>query len=106
MNSFDIAMKSRVHLSLSYTPPEIEVRRSIWQHCLKTVPAEAKDIDVGKTIDFLVTAKLNGREIANAVNTARTLARFDGAPLKLSHIETVLDVRHAFDQSLKSDGLF
>ncbi|KAI6084612.1 P-loop containing nucleoside triphosphate hydrolase protein [Hypoxylon rubiginosum] len=106
VNSFDIAMKSRVHLSLSYTPPEIEVRRSIWQHCLKTVPAEAKDIDVGKTIDFLVTAKLNGREIANAVNTARTLARFDGAPLKLSHIETVLDVRHAFDQSLKSDGLF
>ncbi|KAI1780194.1 P-loop containing nucleoside triphosphate hydrolase protein [Hypoxylon cercidicola] len=105
VNSFDIAMKSRIHLSLSYTPPEMEVRRSIWQHCLKTVPAEANEIDVGKTIDFLVTAQLNGREIANAVNTARTLARFDGAPLRLDHLDTVLQVRHAFDQSLQSGGL-
>ncbi|KAI1759196.1 P-loop containing nucleoside triphosphate hydrolase protein [Hypoxylon sp. FL1150] len=106
VNSFDIAMKSRIHLSLSYTPPEIEVRRSIWQHCLKMVPTETKDIDVGKAIGFLVTAKLNGREIANAVNTARTLARFDNVPLRLSHIETVLDVRHAFDQSLNNANLF
>ncbi|XXG94863.1 hypothetical protein Hte_001122 [Hypoxylon texense] len=102
VNSFDIAMKSRIHLSLSYTPPETEVRRSIWQHCLERLPAQAKDIDVAKTIDFLVTAKLNGREIANSVNTARTLARFDGAPLKLNHIETVLEVRQAFDESLKT----
>ncbi|KAI0833924.1 P-loop containing nucleoside triphosphate hydrolase protein [Hypoxylon sp. FL0890] len=105
VNSFDIAMKSRIHLSLSYTPPETEVRRRIWLHCLKAVPADAKEIDVDRTIDFLVTAKLNGREIANAVNTARTLARFDGSPLKLSHIETVLEVRKGFDESLKGGVL-
>ena len=102
MNSFDIAMKSRIHLSLSYTPPETEVRRRIWLHCLKAVPADAKEIDVDRTIEFLVDAQLNGREIANAVNTARTLARFDGAPLRLGHIETVLDVRQSFDESLKN----
>ncbi|KAI0147929.1 P-loop containing nucleoside triphosphate hydrolase protein [Hypoxylon sp. NC0597] len=105
VGSFDVAMKSRIHLSLSYTPPEIEVRRRIWSHCLKAVPADAKEIDVDMTVDFLVAAKLNGREIANAVNTARTLARFDGAPLKLSHIETVLEVRKGFDESLKSGVL-
>ncbi|KAI2473596.1 P-loop containing nucleoside triphosphate hydrolase protein [Annulohypoxylon bovei var. microspora] len=105
VNSFDVAMKSRIHLSLSYTPPEIEVRQRIWLHCLKNVPVNAKEIDVDKTIDFLVTAKLNGREIANAVNTARTLARFDGVPLRLGHIETVLEVRRGFDESLRNGGL-
>lgn len=100
--SFDVAMKSRIHLSLSYTPPEIEVRRRIWLHCLGNVPVTAREIDVDSTVGFLVKAKLNGREIANAVNTARTLARFDGAPLKLSHIETVLEVRQSFDESLKN----
>ncbi|KAI0385879.1 P-loop containing nucleoside triphosphate hydrolase protein [Hypomontagnella monticulosa] len=102
VDSFDVAMKSRIHLSLSYTPPEIEVRRRIWLHCLGNVPVNAKEIDVDSTVGFLVTAKLNGREIANAVNTARTLARFDGAPLRLGHIETVLDVRQSFDESLKN----
>ncbi|KAI1143267.1 P-loop containing nucleoside triphosphate hydrolase protein [Hypoxylon sp. FL0543] len=102
VNSFDIAMKSRIHLSLSYMPPETEVRRRIWSHCLKSVPVDAKEIDVDRTAEFLMAAKLNGREIANAVNTARTLARFDDTPLKLSHIETVLEVRKGFDESLKS----
>ncbi|KAI1107965.1 P-loop containing nucleoside triphosphate hydrolase protein [Jackrogersella minutella] len=105
VNSFDIAMKSRIHLSLSYKPPEIEVRRRIWLHCLLTLPADAIDIDVDKTIDFLVTSELNGREIANAVNTARTLARFNGAPLRLSHMETVLDVRRDFDESFSNGAL-
>lgn len=105
VNCFDKAMKSRIHLSLSYTPPEIEVRRSIWLHCLKTVLAETSEINVDEAMGFLVTAELNGREIANAVNTARTLARFDGAPLRLSHLETVLDVRKAFDESLNGGGL-
>ncbi|OTB05995.1 hypothetical protein M426DRAFT_55898 [Hypoxylon sp. CI-4A] len=105
VNSFDVAMKSRIHLSLSYTPPEIEVRRRIWSHCLKAVPADAKDIDVDSTLDSLVASKLNGREIANAVNTARTLARFDGAPLRFSHIKTVLEVRQGFDESLTNGSL-
>ncbi|KAL7629136.1 hypothetical protein AAE478_000655 [Parahypoxylon ruwenzoriense] len=104
VNSFDIAMKSRIHLSLSYTPPEAEVRRRIWLQCLSAVPPDAREIDVAKTLDFLVASKLNGREIANAVNTAKTLARFDGAPLRIGHIETVLDVRQAFDESFVGGG--
>ena len=58
-----------------------------------------------ETIDTLVKVPLNGREIANAVNTARTLARFDKVPLRLSHIETVLDVRRGFDEKLRNGEL-
>ncbi|KAI0889748.1 P-loop containing nucleoside triphosphate hydrolase protein [Annulohypoxylon maeteangense] len=102
VNSFDIAMKSRVHLSLSYTPPEREARQRIWFHCLTNAHTDASEIDVDKTIGLLVKHVLNGREIANAVNTARTLARFDGVPLRLSHLKTVLDVRQGFDESLRN----
>lgn len=105
MSSFDVAMKSRIHLSLSYTPPEIDVRRRIWSHCLKAVPADAKEIDIQGEVDSLVTAKLNGREIANVVNTARTLARFNGAPLNRSHLDTVIEIQQGFDESLKKEEL-
>ncbi|KAI1476957.1 P-loop containing nucleoside triphosphate hydrolase protein [Daldinia eschscholtzii] len=104
VDSFDIAMKSRIHLSLSYTPPEMDVRRRIWSHCLSKVPADAKDLDIEEAVGSLVNVKLNGREIANVVNTARTLARFDGAPLNRSHLEIVVQVRQGFDESLKDEG--
>ncbi|KAI0854214.1 P-loop containing nucleoside triphosphate hydrolase protein [Daldinia vernicosa] len=105
VGSFDIAMKSRIHLSLSYTPPEIEVRRRIWSHCLKMVPADAKETDIQKGVDSLVTAKLNGREIANVVNTARTLARFNGVPLNRGHLDTVIEIQQGFNESVKNEEL-
>jgi len=98
---FDAAMKSRIHLALGYSPPELEMRRLIWTESLKAVPAEQLDIDIEDAIDTLVCEKLNGREITNAMNTARTLARFAGKPLQLRHIETVLGVRREFDVTLK-----
>jgi hypothetical protein len=49
---------------------------------------------------FEIRDEVNGREIANAVHTARTLARFETQPLQLHHIQTVLRVRRDFDVSL------
>jgi AAA+ superfamily predicted ATPase len=98
---FDAAMKSRIHLAIGYSPPELEMRRMIWTTSLKAVPAEQLNIDIDEAIDILVHPKLNGREITNAINTARTLARFDGKPLRLDHIETVLGVRNEFDVTLR-----
>ncbi|KAI5866491.1 P-loop containing nucleoside triphosphate hydrolase protein [Durotheca rogersii] len=102
VNSFDVAMKSRIHLSLSYTPPETKVRRSIWRKCLETVLADVNEVDMPETLSLLAAVELNGREIANSVNTAKTLARFDEAPLKLGHILMVLEVRQTFDQSFRA----
>lgn len=42
-----------------------------------------------KAIKELVRYKLNGREISNAINSARTLARFEGAQLDMPHIRRV-----------------
>jgi AAA+ superfamily predicted ATPase len=101
IKSFDRAMKSRIHLALEYTPPGIETRQQLWEQVLRSIPREEIDLDPEDAIDNFVAAKVNGREISNAVNTARTIARFDKKPLQLKHIELVLGVWKEFDDSLK-----
>lgn len=101
IKSFDRAMKSRIHLAVEYTPPGIETRQQLWEQILKSVPPEEIDIDLEDAIDHFVAAKINGREIANTVNTARTIARFEKKALQLKHIELVLGVWREFDDSLK-----
>ncbi|KAI1340418.1 P-loop containing nucleoside triphosphate hydrolase protein [Xylariaceae sp. FL0016] len=100
VSSFDPAMKSRIHVALGYRPPGLDVRRRIWLEYLRNVPMEASAIKPEAAVDQLAEVELNGREIANAVNTARTMARFEGFRMNIGHIETVLDVRRAFDASL------
>lgn len=103
--SLDPAMKSRIHLALGYGPPDLDSRRRIWTRYLSNVPEDETDIDdVDDTVDFLVREKLNGREISNAVNTARTIARFRKEKLQLAHVESVLRVRHEFDRSLRDEA--
>jgi SpoVK/Ycf46/Vps4 family AAA+-type ATPase len=97
----DDAMKSRIHLALGYSPPELEMRRLIWTQSLRAVRVEQLDMDIDQAVDILVRDKLNGREITNAINTAQTLARFEGKPLQLNHIETVLGVRNQFNVNLR-----
>lgn len=102
LSSFDMAMKSRVHLALGYAPPGWDTRRQLWRQCLLSgASGDESDIDnVDSVVDLLMGEKLNGREISNAVNTARTIARFKEERLQLSHILSVLDVRREFDETL------
>ncbi|KAI0155018.1 P-loop containing nucleoside triphosphate hydrolase protein [Xylariaceae sp. FL1272] len=103
VNHFDKAMKSRIHLALGYTPPRPDVRKQIWRRYLGAVPEKETDIQIEKAIDLLAISELNGREIANAVNTARTMARYEQKVLDMGHLETVLDVWTTFDKSLQTD---
>ena len=97
---FDKAMKSRIHLALEYKPPNIDMRRRIWTHCLSAIPASELDLDVEEDVDDFLKEEVNGREIANCVNTARTLARFKRVKLQSKHIEIVLETRREFEKSL------
>ncbi|KAJ5247671.1 ATPase AAA-type core [Penicillium chermesinum] len=102
IKSFDRAMKSRVHLALEYTLPGIETRRALWEQMLSLVPKDQSSVDPKEAIDKFISAKMNGREIANAVNTARTIARFEKVPLHVAHIKTVIDVWASFDENLRN----
>ncbi|KAG8161250.1 hypothetical protein KVR01_009514 [Diaporthe batatas] len=102
IETFDQAMKSRIHLALEYSPPDIEIRRQVWMKLLGDVPKDVMGIeDVDDAVENILMEKLNGREISNALNTARTLARFEQEKLGLNHIERVLQVRHDFDKSIQ-----
>jgi AAA+ superfamily predicted ATPase len=100
--SFDRAMKSRIHLALSYDAPGKELRRQLWRQSLFNVPSEERNTldDLDKIAEQLAERNLNGREIYNSLNTARTIARFKKTKLQLSHIESVLNVKFTFEQRL------
>ena len=94
-------MKSRIHLALTYGPPDIETRRQLWLKYLGAIPKTDIEMDINEDIDELLPEKLNGREISYCVNTARTIARHERQPLSLDHLMTVIQVRQEFDKSLK-----
>ncbi|KAK3374250.1 P-loop containing nucleoside triphosphate hydrolase protein [Lasiosphaeria ovina] len=97
---FDKAMKSRIHLALEYLPPTIDMRRRIWSQYLGAVAPGDSEIDIEEDVDQFLRDELNGREIANCVSTARTLARFNNVKLAVAHVETVLASRREFENSL------
>ncbi|KAF2736868.1 P-loop containing nucleoside triphosphate hydrolase protein [Polyplosphaeria fusca] len=98
---FDEAMKSRIHLALGYNPPTLDMRRMLWTKSLITATQDPLEEELEEAIDEFTRVDLNGREIANAVNTALTLARFEKGALQLRHVEQVLKVRRVFDKDLK-----
>jgi SpoVK/Ycf46/Vps4 family AAA+-type ATPase len=100
VNVFDKAMKSRIHLALEYLPPGHDVRRQIWTQCLSVLPANELELDIEEDVEMFLRDEINGREIANAVRTARTLARYKGVRLSTAHLETVLETRREFERSL------
>jgi SpoVK/Ycf46/Vps4 family AAA+-type ATPase len=98
---FDEAMKSRIHLALGYNPPALEMRRTLWTKSLEAATQAPLGEELEEAIDELIRMDLNGREIANAVNTALTLARFEKSDLQMKHVDQVLEVRRDFDRDLK-----
>lgn len=102
VESFDAAMKSRVHFALTYSAPDAGLREKIWRNYLRVVDGEQIDIDLEREglLGELARDEINGREISNTINTARTIARAQGQKLTLEHIQTVLDARRSFDEAL------
>ncbi|KAK3322629.1 P-loop containing nucleoside triphosphate hydrolase protein, partial [Apodospora peruviana] len=86
IRAFDAAMKSRIHLALGYGPPTLEARRLLWLQFLNSVPDGEIDMVPDEDVDHLMIEKLNGREIAYVVHTARTIARSQKVPLQLEHL--------------------
>jgi len=60
------------------------------------------ELDVEQSLDVLCKTEMNGREISNAINTARTLAESNGSKLKLEYLETIVQVWQEFEGSLKA----
>ncbi|KAI0540401.1 P-loop containing nucleoside triphosphate hydrolase protein [Xylaria digitata] len=106
VETFDWAMKSRIHLALGFSQPDAPIQRQMWTQALETVPREDLGIeDISHAANILAKRNLNGREIYNTLNTARTIATFERKKLLLEHLEKVLKVRDSFDKKLKQERI-
>jgi AAA+ superfamily predicted ATPase len=108
---FDPAIRSRIHLALQYHAPDQSRRTLLWRQKLSSLPKEVVDFDIEQAVKVLSGPDMNGREISNAVNTARTLgaaenddgSEVDGK-IKLEDLETVVQVWTDFQTQLDQAG--
>lgn len=74
----------------------------LWEKHLSEVPAEEIDLDVAEALNAVEATEMNGREISNAITTAKTLAKSEGSRLKLEYLQTIIQVWSEFEESLKT----
>ncbi|KAJ5209578.1 hypothetical protein N7449_003957 [Penicillium cf. viridicatum] len=106
VGTFDEAFKSRIQLALHYPPLGEEQRRSIWQTFIKRLDGfdeEAVDVEnLMGSLDVLQKEKLNGRQIRNAITTARQYAKWKREVLTYHHLKDVIEVSARFDDYLEN----
>ncbi|RKL45098.1 hypothetical protein BFJ72_g3748 [Fusarium proliferatum] len=122
VGTFDEAFKSRIQLSLHYENLTKGQRQTIWenflnrlndleQENLKIDPIEERKrkFENNKGINFddierhladLAEEQMNGRQIRNAITTARQLAKFKGERMTYRHLEHVIRISRKFDKYL------
>jgi len=101
-DSLDLAIKSRIHLVLPFTPPDLASRRALWEQTLVRFPASDVDFDLDEALRVLAPREMNGREIVGAANMTRTLARGEGRRITCEHFRTVLQVLQMRDLDFES----
>ncbi|KAF4481389.1 ATPase family AAA domain-containing protein 3 [Colletotrichum fructicola Nara gc5] len=128
VGTFDEAFKSRIQLNLRYSNLSENQRLQIWTNFINRIEGlgqrrvadiekvvavrQRSQVDIGINADEirmhlrdLAKANLNGREIRNAISTARQLAVFRGEALGYEHIARVIGEARKFDDYLKETSI-
>jgi hypothetical protein len=111
VGTFDEAFKSRIQLALHYENLTSSQRRKIWRNFVfRLQDLEEPNInfdDIFDHMDDLAKEEMNGRQIRNAITTARQLAQYKSVELRYQHLRHVIGVAGKFDQYLKkvNEGL-
>lgn len=103
VGTFDEAFKSRIQLALHYEKLTFSQRMQIWQNFIHRLDTLEEDVDVESIlagIKKLAKHEMNGRQIRNAITTARQLALFKKETLGVKHLEHSIQVSGKFDKYL------
>ncbi|KAI0543546.1 hypothetical protein F4679DRAFT_577526 [Xylaria curta] len=104
VGTFDEAFKSRIQLALHYPALGPYERLQIWQNFFEKLDClQDAAIDVDDLRDHLVELKdeeMNGRQIRNAITTARQYAKWKGETLTYAKLKDVIEVAGRFDKYL------
>ncbi|KAF6830822.1 ATPase [Colletotrichum plurivorum] len=113
VGTFDEAFKSRIQLNLRYSNLDAKQRLTIWSNFITRVEQLAKNgasksteygIDsdqIRKMLPALAEENLNGREIRNAISTARQLCLYKQEPLNYEHLRDVIEETRKFEEYLE-----
>ncbi|KAI1379319.1 hypothetical protein F4677DRAFT_464703 [Hypoxylon crocopeplum] len=104
VGTFDEAFKSRIQLALHYPSLDAPSRRKIWHNFLDMLRADNEDVDFDDIIahmDKLAGYEMNGRQIRNALTTARQLAIFEEETLDWDRLKDSIEVAGDFNRYLK-----
>ena len=102
VGTFDEAFKSRIQLAFHYEKLKLKDRRKIWENFIKRLETlEEKGVDFDdlyKHVNDLAKHELNGRQIRNAITTARQLALYEEKDLDFNDLQQVIKVALKFDK--------
>ncbi|KAI8290362.1 hypothetical protein K4K60_006077 [Colletotrichum sp. SAR11_57] len=103
---FDEAFKSRIQVAIHYENLSKKSRKAIWQNFLEMIEDSAdEDANIAELeghLDQLASEEMNGRQIRNALLTARQLAKHRKERLEWEHLDQVMKTSAAFNKYLKT----
>lgn len=86
---------------MQYHAPDEGRRALLWRQKLEQLPEKEVHFDIEEAVKMLAGPAMNGREISNAVNTARTLAAAENAgKIRYEDLDTVVGVWKEFQASI------
>jgi hypothetical protein len=95
VREFDSAFHSRISVALKYGSLDTSARETVWVNLLAAAGI------TGLNTAALSKVKINGRQIKNTIRLAQGLARQQGVPVTVDHIQTCLDVSAQFARDLQ-----
>ena len=103
VGTFDEAFKSRIQLALHYPVLGPSQRQRIWQMFISRLESfgDENKVDIADLRDHLEDLKkekMNGRQIRNAITTARQYAQWKGSVLTYEHLSDVIEVSGRFEK--------
>jgi SpoVK/Ycf46/Vps4 family AAA+-type ATPase len=105
VGTFDEAFKSRIQLSLHYERLSETQRGKVWENFLNRLERIDEDRinidDLRRHVKELARHEMNGRQIRNALTTARQLALFADETMNFTHLKRAIRVSTKFDQYLR-----
>jgi len=101
VGTFDEAFKSRIQLALHYASLGPFQRLKIWENFIVRLESLGEDMidfdDLKDHLEQLAEHKMNGRQIRNAITTARQYAQWKKTVLTYSHLKDVIEISGRFD---------
>lgn len=104
VGTFDEAFRSRINIAIHYEDLKPRSRKLIWSNFLARLEGtdEGENIaEIENRLDELANHKLNGREIRNALSTARQLASYEGKVMGWEHLELAIKTANKFGSYLR-----